>query len=168
MGGNINIYGLHSFKTPQEAFGVICSNWGSNTEKMAIFDDYRFSQVIVERAIEAIVGFYIDRCGQKWLEDSLGINDVITGYLTDFNFFYYSAITRKFYTSIIESDSCSYNEDFSDEEILIINELWDIQCFDKLVFKALNIVIDNITLFNQYDQNEVLDEFLKLYWKNEA
>ena len=90
MSGYKNVYGLHSFENPQDAFEVICSNWGSNTEEMAILDDYRFSQVIIERAIKAIVEFYIDRRDQKWLEDSFGINDVITGYLTNFDFFYYS------------------------------------------------------------------------------
>lgn len=167
MSGN-KVYGLHSFYDPHEAWAVMTANWGTNTEEMAILDDYRFSQVIVERAIEAIVGFYIDRYGQEWLEDSLGINDVITGYLTNFNFFYYSAITQKFYTSIIECNGCSYNKVFSDEEVLIINELWDIHSFDKLIFKALNFVLDNITMFNQYDQDEILEEYLKLYWENEA
>ena len=168
MSGNINVYGLHSFTTPQDVFEVICSNWGSTTEEMAILDDYRFSQVIVERAIKAIVEFYIDRRSQEWLEDSFGINGLITGYLTNFNFFYYSALTRKFYCSLIEFDGCIYKKGFSNEEILIINELWDIHDFDKLVFKALNFVTDNITMFYEYDQEEVLEEFIKLYWKNEA
>ena len=87
MSGNKNVYGLQSFTDPQDAFEVVCLNLGSNTEEMAILDDYRFSQVIIERAIKAIVEFYIDRRDQKWLEDSFGINDVITGYLTNFNFF---------------------------------------------------------------------------------
>ena len=168
MSGNINVYGLHSFTTPQDVFEVICSNWGSNTEEMAILDDYRFSQVIVERAIKAIVEFYIDRRSQEWLKDSFGINGLITGYLTNFNFFYYSALTRKFYCSIIDFDGCIYKKGFSDEEILIINELWNIHEFDKLVSKALNFVTDNITMFYEYDQEEVVEEFLKLYWKNEA
>ena len=52
--------------------------------------------------------------------------------------------------------------------MLIINELWDIHNFDKLVSKALNFVTDNITMFYEYDQEEVVEDFLKLYWKKEA
>ena len=48
---------------------------------------------------------------------------------------------------------------FSETEI---NELWDIHNFDKLVSKALNFVTDNITMFYEYDQEEVVEEFLKL------
>ena len=59
MSGNKNVYGLQSFTDPQDAFEVVCLNWGSNTEEMAILDDYRFSQVIVERAIKANLFSYM-------------------------------------------------------------------------------------------------------------
>ena len=73
MSENIKVFGLQSFIDPQDAFEVVCLNWGSNTEEMAILDDYRFSQVIIERAIKAIVEFYIDRRDQNGWKIALGL-----------------------------------------------------------------------------------------------
>ena len=171
MGDNLyseDIMGLHSFRNPQDAWNVICANWRTKSENMAILDDKRFCQVIVERAIMAIVGTYIDKYSENWLNDALCIGNVETDYLIYQNFFYYSEATGKFYTSIVETDNCYYLGNYTEIEKRIVDELYYIHDINFLVKIAINFVSDNSCLFELYNQDEVMDAFLDLYWEHVA
>ena len=160
-----NIMGLHSFTNPQDAWNVMCTNWGTGYENMVILDDKRFCQTIVERAIIAIVGTSIGKYSEDWLNDALLSEIIMTDYLIHYNFFYYSEVTRKFYTSIVEIGDFCYLGNFTEEEMNIIDDLYFIHNVNPLIRIAFDFVSDKFSLFELYNKDEVIDAFLNLYWE---
>lgn len=164
--GAEEVFGLHSFTNPQNAWNVICANWGSDAEQMAVLDDNRFRQSVIEQAIIAIVHCKTGQITKTHLMDCLCLGDCITNYLVDFNFFYYSDAKKKFYTSVVDINESHWMGEFTESEIGIYKELDRLHNFRSLVDKALKFVSANALLFDLYNKDEVLDALLEIYWNN--
>ena len=160
-----DIMGLHSFRNPQDTWNVMCANWGTGYENMAILDDKRFCQTIVEKAIAAIVGTTIGKYSEDWLNEVLGRGDNETDYLIYQNFLYYSETTGKFYTSIVEFGDFCYLANYTKAEKRIIDELFYIHDIDSLVDMAFKFVSDHSSLFELYSKDDVMNAFVDLYWE---
>ena len=157
---NTGIYGLRSFITPQDAWYVVCSKWGNEEDNIQILNDDNFKKVIVERVIEVVVKGKLEEISLEKCNDMLGLGDIETNYLTDFNFFLYSNNTKKFYTSIVYYNGYHW-PGLGKSEWEINKELGQVYCFPDLIQTGMDFVQANSYMFNQYKKSEVLGKMIE-------
>ena len=96
-------YGIQAFDTPEEAFGLMAFHWSSRSEEgMVILNDRQFIKMIGERIITILVDAILGRVSKEKCKESLGLENGINDYLLDWNFFLYSSVNNRYYTSFME------------------------------------------------------------------
>ncbi len=156
-------YGIQTFDTPEEAFGLMASSWSSRSEEgMVILNDRQFVRTIGERIIRIVVETMLGRVSKEKCKESLGLGLKINDYLLDFNFFLYSSNNQRYYTSFME-----FKEDFcylwSEQQWSIFEELYQTYCFDKLVNYGLEFIEEHSYLIDEYGEDG-LEIILDEYW----
>ena len=95
-------YGIQAFDTPEEAFGLMAFHWTDRScERMFILNDRQFIKMIGERIITIIVESILGRVSKEKCKESLGLENGINDYLLDWNFFLYSSVNNRYYTSFM-------------------------------------------------------------------
>ena len=93
-------YGIQAFDTPEEAFGLMAFHWTDRScERMFILNDRQFIRMIGERIITILVDAMLGRVSKDMCKESLGLENAINDYLLDWNFFLYSSVNNRYYTS---------------------------------------------------------------------
>ena len=156
-------YGIQAFDTPEEAFGLMASNWSDRSEEdMVIMNDQQFVRIIGERIITIVVETMLGRVSKAKCKESLGLGFKVNDYLLDFNFFLYSSNNQRYYTSFME-----FKDDFcclwSERQWSIFEELYQTYCFDKMIDLAFEFVEEHSYLINEYGQDS-LEIILDEYW----
>ena len=160
------VYGLHSFYDPKEAWAVMTSDWGGKENGLQILNDTKFEKAVVEQAIIAIVYAKNGVIPIEKLHEYLGSGEIITDYLTAFNFFFFSDRTKKFYTSITFPNGDFYDEDCTNEGEDVFMELYHVHNFGKLTAEAISFVKAHTAFFDKYSKEEVMDKMLEAYWNH--
>ena len=168
MSGNIDekkIYGLHSFTNPQDAWEVMGYEWGGSDESIHLLDDRKFKVAVTEKIIISLGLAKIGKISYDDAREYLGIGVDMISHLTNFNFFLYSDKNKKFYTSISISDGDYYNGEIDAAEwYTVYKELHETYHFEELVAKGIEFVQTNLSLFDNSDKEEVMDELLEKFW----
>lgn len=124
-------YGIQSFSDPSEAWEVMRGEWDESApdqeRDIIILDDDTFPKIIKRRAIIMAASYLMGTFDKDVHDRALLVSNTVSDYLVDFNFFYWSSFSRKFYTSRME---------FKDDHVnLWSNRQWDI-------FKELSAILD--------------------------
>lgn len=124
-------YGIQSFSDPSEAWEVMRGEWDESApdqeRDIAILDDDTFPKIIKRRAIFMACSYLMGAFDKEVHDRALFVSKTVSDYLVDFNFFYWSSFSRKFYTSRME---------FKDDHVnLWSNRQWEI-------FKELSAIHD--------------------------
>ena len=156
-------YGIQAFDTPEEAFGLMASSWSSRSEEgMVILNDRQFIKMIGERIITIIVETMLGRVSKEKCKESLGLENGINDYLLDWNFFLYSSVNNRYYTSFMEY-KLDYCHVWCDRQWELFWELHQTYRFDELIDGAFRFVEDHQYLIDEYGEDG-LEIILDEYW----
>ena len=156
-------YGIQAFDTPEEAFGLMASSWSSRSEEgMVILNDRQFIKMIGERIIRIVVETMLGRVSKEKCKESLGLENAINDYLLDWNFFLYSSVNNRYYTSFMEY-KLDYCHMWCDRQWELFWELHQTYRFDELIDGAFRFVEDHQYLIDEYGEDG-LEIILDEYW----
>ena len=156
-------YGIQAFDTPEEAFGLMASSWSSRSEEgMVILNDRQFIKMIGERIIRIVVETMLGRVSKEKCKESLGLENAINDYLLDWNFFLYSSVNNRYYTSFMEYKA-DYCHVWCDRQWDLFWELHQTYQVDKLIDGAFRFVDDHQYLIDEYGEDG-LEIILDEYW----
>ena len=156
-------YGLQAFDTPEEAFGLMAFHWTDRScERMFILNDRQFIKMIGERIITIIVESILGRVSKEKCKESLGLENGINDYLLDWNFFLYSSVNNRYYTSFMEY-KLDYCHVWCDRQWELFWELHQTYRFDELIDGAFRFVEDHQYLIDEYGEDG-LEIILDEYW----
>ena len=156
-------YGIQAFDTPEEAFGLMASSWSSRSEEgMVILNDRQFIKMIGERIITILVDAMLGRVSKEKCKESLGLENGINDYLLDWNFFFYSSVNNRYYTSFTEY-KLDYCHVWCDRQWELFWELHQTYRFDELIDGAFRFVEDHQYLIDEYGEDS-LEIILDEYW----
>ena len=156
-------YGIQAFDTPEEAFGLMSSSWSSRSEEgMVILNDRQFIKMIGERIITILVDAMLGRVSKEKCKESLGLENGINDYLLDWNFFLYSSVNNRYYTSFMEYKA-DYCHVWCDRQWELFWELHQTYRFDELIDGAFRFVEDHQYLIDEYGEDS-LEIILDEYW----
>ena len=156
-------YGIQAFDTPEEAFGLMASSWSSRSEEgMVILNDRQFIKMIGERIITILVDAMLGRVSKEKCKESLGLENGINDYLLDWNFFLYSSVNNRYYTSFMEYKA-DYCHVWCDRQWDLFWELHQTYRFDELIDSAFRYVEDHQYLIDEYGEDG-LEIILDEYW----
>ena len=156
-------YGIQAFDTPEEAFGLMAFHWTDRScERMFILNDRQFIKMIGERIITIIVESILGRVSKEKCKESLGLENGINDYLLDWNFFLYSSVNNRYYTSFMEY-KLDYCHVWCDRQWDLFWELHQTYRFDELIDGAFRFVEDHQYLIDEYGEDG-LEIILDEYW----
>ena len=156
-------YGIQAFDTPEEAFGLMAFHWTDRSyERMFILNDRQFIKMIGERIITIIVESILGRVSKEKCKESLGLENGINDYLLDWNFFLYSSVNNRYYTSFMEY-KLDYCHVWCDRQWELFWELHQTYRFDELIDGAFRFVEDHQYLIDEYGEDG-LEIILDEYW----
>ena len=156
-------YGIQAFDTPEEAFGLMAFHWTDRScERMFILNDRQFIKMIGERIITIIVESILGRVSKEKCKESLGLENAINDYLLDWNFFLYSSVNNRYYTSFMEY-KLDYCHVWCDRQWELFWELHQTYRFDELIDGAFRFVEDHQYLIDEYGEDG-LEIILDEYW----
>ena len=156
-------YGIQAFDTPEEAFGLMASSWSSRSEEdMVILNDRQFVRTIGERIIRIVVETMLGRVSKEKCKESLGLENAINDYLLDWNFFLYSSVNNRYYTSFMEYKA-DYCHVWCDRQWELFWELHQTYRFDEVIDGAFRFLEDHQYLIDEYGEDG-LEIILDEYW----
>ena len=156
-------YGIQAFDTPEEAFGLMASSWSSRSEEgMVILNDRQFIKMIGERIIRIVVETMLGRVSKEKCKESLGLENAINDYLLDWNFFLYSSVNNRYYTSFMEYKA-DYCHVWCDRQWELFWELHQTFRFDEVIDGAFRFLEDHQYLIDEYGEDG-LEIILDEYW----
>ena len=156
-------YGIQAFDTPEEAFGLMAFHWTDRScERMFILNDRQFIKMIGERIITIIVESILGRVSKEKCKESLGLENAINDYLLDWNFFLYSSVNNRYYTSFMEY-KLDYCHVWCDRQWELFWELHQTYRFDELIDGAFRFLEDHQYLIDRFGEAG-LGLMLKEYW----
>ena len=156
-------YGIQAFDTPEEAFGLMASHWSDRSEEgMVILNDRQFIKIIGERIIRIVVETMLGRVSKEKCKESLGLENAINDYLLDWNFFLYSSVNNRYYTSFMEYKA-DYCHVWCDRQWDLFWELHQTYQVDKLIDGAFRFVDVHQYLIDEYGEDG-LEIILDEYW----
>ena len=156
-------YGIQAFDTPEEAFGLMAFHWtDSSYERMFVLNDRQFIKMIGERIITILVDAMLGRVSKEKCKESLGLENAINDYLLDWNFFLYSSVNNRYYTSFMEYKA-DYCHVWCDRQWELFWELHQTYRFDELIDGAFRFVEDHQYLIDEYGEDS-LEIILDEYW----
>ena len=156
-------YGIQAFDTPEEAFGLMASSWSSRSEEgMVILNDRQFIKMIGERIIRIVVETMLGRVSKEKCKESLGLENAINDYLLDWNFFLYSSVNNRYYTSFMEYKA-DYCHVWCDRQWELFWELHQTYRFDEVIDYAFRFVEDHQYLIDEYGEDS-LEIIFDEYW----
>ena len=156
-------YGIQAFDTPEEAFGLMAFHWTDRScERMFILNDRQFIKMIGERIITIIVESILGRVSKEKCKESLGLENGINDYLLDWNFFLYSSVNNRYYTSFMEY-KLDYCHVWCDRQWELFWELHQTYRFDELIDGAFRFLEDHQYLIDEYGEDS-LEIILDEYW----
>lgn len=156
-------YGIQTFDTPEEAFGLMAFHWTDRSyERMFVLNDRLFIKMIGERIIRIVVETMLGRVSKEKCKESLGLENGINDYLLDWNFFLYSSVNNRYYTSFMEYKA-DYCHVWCDRQWELFWELHQTYRFDELIDGAFRFVEDHQYLIDEYGEDG-LEIILDEYW----
>ena len=156
-------YGIQAFDTPEEAFGLMAFHWTDRSyERMFVLNDRQFIKMIGERIIRIVVETMLGRVSKEKCKESLGLENAINDYLLDWNFFLYSSVNNRYYTSFMEYKA-DYCHVWCDRQWELFWELHQTYRFDELIDGAFRFVEDHQYLIDEYGEDG-LEIILDEYW----
>ena len=156
-------YGIQAFDTPEEAFGLMAFHWSSRSEEgMVILNDRQFVRTIGERIITILVDAMLGRISKEKCKESLGLENAINDYLLDWNFFLYSSVNNRYYTSFMEYKA-DYCHVWCDRQWELFWELHQTYRFDEVIDGAFRFLEDHQYLIDEYGEDS-LEIILDEYW----
>ena len=156
-------YGIQAFDTPEEAFGLMAFHWTDRSyERMFVLNDRQFIRMIGERIITILVDAMLGRVSKEKCKESLGLENGINDYLLDWNFFLYSSVNNRYYTSFMEYKA-DYCHVWCDRQWELFWELHQTYRFDELIDGAFRFVEDHQYLIDEYGEDS-LEIILDEYW----
>ena len=156
-------YGIQAFDTPEEAFGLMAFHWTDRSyERMFVLNDRQFIKMIGERIIRIVVETMLGRVSKEKCKESLGLENGINDYLLDWNFFLYSSVNNRYYTSFMEYKA-DYCHVWCDRQWELFWELHQTYRFDELIDGAFRFVEDHQYLIDEYGEDG-LEIILDEYW----
>ena len=156
-------YGIQAFDTPEEAFGLMAFHWTDRScERMFILNDRQFIKMIGERIITIIVESILGRVSKEKCKESLGLENAINDYLLDWNFFLYSSVNNRYYTSFMEYKA-DYCHVWCDRQWELFWELHQTYRFDEVIDGAFRFLEDHQYLIDEYGEDG-LEIILDEYW----
>mgnify|MGYP006355464277 FL=1 len=156
-------YGIQAFDTPEEAFGLMAFHWTDRSyERMFVLNDRQFIKMIGERIITILVDAMLGKVSKEKCKESLGLENGINDYLLDWNFFLYSSVNNRYYTSFMEYKA-DYCHVWCDRQWELFWELHQTYRFDELIDGAFRFVEDHLYLFDEYGEDS-LEIILDEYW----
>ena len=156
-------YGIQAFDTPEEAFGLMAFHWTDRSyERMFVLNDRQFIKMIGERIITILVDAMLGRVSKEKCKESLGLENGINDYLLDWNFFLYSSVNNRYYTSFMEYKA-DYCHVWCDRQWELFGELHETYRFDELIDGAFRFLEDHQYLIDEYGEDG-LEIILDEYW----
>ena len=156
-------YGIQAFDTPEEAFGLMAFHWTDRSyERMFVLNDRQFIKMIGERIITILVDAMLGRVSKEKCKESLGLENAINDYLLDWNFFLYSSVNNRYYTSFMEYKA-DYCHVWCDRQWELFWELHQTYRFDELIDGAFRFLEDHQYLIDEYGEDG-LEIILDEYW----
>ena len=156
-------YGIQAFDTPEEAFGLMAFHWTDRSyERMFVLNDRQFIKMIGERIIRIVVETMLGRVSKEKCKESLGLENAINDYLLDWNFFLYSSVNNRYYTSFMQYKA-DYCHVWCDRQWDLFWELHQTYQVDKLIDGAFRFVDDHQYLIDEYGEDG-LEIILDEYW----
>ena len=156
-------YGIQAFDTPEEAFGLMASDRGDRgRENMYILDDKQFCLMIGARIINVIVNAMLGKIPKDQCEECLGLDNAINDYLLDWNFFLYSSVNNRYYTSFMEYKA-DYCHVWCNRQWDLFWELHQTYRFDELIDAGFRFISDHQYLIDLFGEAG-LGLMLKEYW----
>ena len=156
-------YGIQAFDTPEEAFGLMAFHWTERSyERMFVLNDRQFIKMISERIIRIVVETMLGRVSKEKCKESLGLENAINDYLLDWNFFLYSSVNNRYYTSFMEYKA-DYCHVWCDRQWELFWELHQTYRFDEVIDGAFRFLEDHQYLIDEYGEDG-LEIILDEYW----
>ena len=156
-------YGIQAFDTPEEAFGLMAFNWTDMSyERMFVLNDRQFIKMIGERIIKILVDAMLGRVSKEKCKESLGLENGINDYLLDWNFFLYSSVNNRYYTSFMEYKA-DYCHVWCNRQWDLFWELHQTYRFDELIDGAFRFLEEHQYLIDEYGEDS-LEIILDEYW----
>ena len=156
-------YGIQTFDTPEEAFGLMAFHWTDRSyERMFVLNDRQFIKMISERIIRIVVETMLGRVSKEKCKESLGLENAINDYLLDWNFFLYSSVNNRYYTSFMEYKA-DYCHVWCDRQWELFWELHQTYRFDEVIDGAFRFLEDHQYLIDEYGEDG-LEIILDEYW----
>ena len=156
-------YGIQAFDTPEEAFGLMAFHWTDRSyERMFVLNDRQFIKMISERIIRIVVETMLGRGSKEKCKESLGLENAINDYLLDWNFFLYSSVNNRYYTSFMEYKA-DYCHVWCDRQWELFWELHQTYRFDEVIDGAFRFLEDHQYLIDEYGEDG-LEIILDEYW----
>ena len=156
-------YGIQAFDTPEEAFGLMAFHWTDMSyERMFVLNDQQFIKMIGERIITILVDAMLGKVSKEKCKESLGLENAINDYLLDWNFFLYSSVNNRYYTSFMEYKA-DYCHVWCDRQWDLFWELHQTYRFDELIDGAFRFLEDHQYLIDEYGEDG-LEIILDEYW----
>ena len=156
-------YGIQVFDTPEEAFGLMAFHWTDRSyERMFVLNDRQFIKMISERIIRIVVETMLGRVSKEKCKESLGLENAINDYLLDWNFFLYSSVNNRYYTSFMEYKA-DYCHVWCDRQWELFWELHQTYRFDEVIDGAFRFLEDHQYLIDEYGEDG-LEIILDEYW----
>ena len=156
-------YGIQAFDTPEEAFGLMAFHWTDRSyERMFVLNDRQFIKMISERIIRIVVETMLGRVSKEKCKESLGLENGINDYLLDWNFFLYSSVNNRYYTSFMEYKA-DYCHVWCDRQWELFWELHQTYRFDEVIDGAFRFLEDHQYLIDEYGEDG-LEIILDEYW----
>ena len=156
-------YGIQAFDTPEEAFGLMAFHWTDRSyERMFVLNDRQFIKMIGERIITILVDAMLGRDSKEKCKESLGLENAINDYLLDWNFFLYSSVNNRYYTSFMEYKA-DYCHVWCDRQWELFWELHQTYRFDEVIDGAFRFLEDHQYLIDEYGEDG-LEIILDEYW----
>ena len=104
----------------------------------------------------------LGRVSKEKCKESLGLENAINDYLLDWNFFLYSSVNNRYYTSFMEYKA-DYCHVWCDRQWELFWELHQTYRFDELIDGAFRFVEDHQYLIDEYGEDG-LEIILDEYW----
>ena len=156
-------YGIQAFDTPEEAFGLMAFHRTDRSyERMFVLNDRQFVRTIGERIIRIVVETMLGRVSKEKCKESLGLENAINDYLLDWNFFLYSSVNNRYYTSFMEYKA-DYCHVWCDRQWELFWELHQTYRFDEVIDGAFRFLEDHQYLIDEYGEDG-LEIILDEYW----
>ena len=156
-------YGIQAFDTPEEAFGLMAFHRTDRSyERMFVLNDRQFVRTIGERIIRIVVETMLGRVSKEKCKESLGLENAINDYLLDWNFFLYSSVNNRYYTSFMEYKA-DYCHVWCDRQWELFWELHQTYRFDEVIDGAFRFLEDHQYLIDRFGEDG-LEIILDEYW----